>query len=507
MENIFKGYTVGFHRVMIDSRYGFINGLVDEMKKLAICVPYRNRKEHLDKFVPYIANMLEEKNIEYSIYICNQVDKKPFNRGKLLNIAFKESVKHGCDYFAFHDIDMLPHPGADDYSYPVEYPIHLSTIIDEYDFKLPYAEYFGGCVMFAKEQFEKINGFSNEYWGWGNEDDDLFWRCKINNLIDVTYSNYNLGERSIVKFNGKNSYLQINASKSIENIGSDNSTISFIVKSNCLKNMIPFIYGDENSEYVSTPLLTRCGFDLITYCNSQVYNCNIWDTENSPKEVWAKSEFGKWINLAFIYNSKKSYMELYVNGIKKQKLTIKKESRKYYKTPFFIGKSDVPVWNYCDTSFFRGSIAEICFWDRALDKNEIKKMHSSAKYIPINNGLKLHYDFVNINDEKVMDISGNENHGELVNAEIKYEEIGKLINLEQPFRRMNKYSVLPHKKQGVIEGKFVQEQNSTNNAKTLINKILSGDKTFCKTGLNDLEYEITNKKEINSTCIMLDVKL
>lgn len=42
--------------------------------------------------------------------------------------------------------------------------------------RLPYAGYFGGVSGLSKSQFLKINGFPNEYWGWGGEDDDIFNR-------------------------------------------------------------------------------------------------------------------------------------------------------------------------------------------------------------------------------------------------------------------------------------------------------------------------------------------
>lgn len=43
-------------------------------------------------------------------------------------------------------------------------------------FRLPYAGYFGGVSGLSKKQFLKINGFPNEYWGWGGEDDDIYNR-------------------------------------------------------------------------------------------------------------------------------------------------------------------------------------------------------------------------------------------------------------------------------------------------------------------------------------------
>lgn len=39
--------------------------------------------------------------------------------------------------------------------------------------RLRYKGYFGGVTALTKDQFFRVNGFSNTYWGWGGEDDDL----------------------------------------------------------------------------------------------------------------------------------------------------------------------------------------------------------------------------------------------------------------------------------------------------------------------------------------------
>lgn len=144
------------------------------MKKLAIIVPFRNREEHLSQFVPHMEKFLKDENIPFEILIIEQGDKKEFNRAKLLNIGYAEFPDF--DYYAFHDVDMLPVDS--DYSY-VKGPTHLASRAEQFDFKLPYDGYFGGVTLFDKESFLKINGYSNEYWGWGAEDDDVLLRCSI----------------------------------------------------------------------------------------------------------------------------------------------------------------------------------------------------------------------------------------------------------------------------------------------------------------------------------------
>lgn len=139
---------------------------------LGIIVPYRDRETHLKLFVPYMHTYLDMQNIDHKIYIVEQADNKLFNRGKLLNIGYKLAQSE-CKYFAFHDIDMLPITA--DYSEPTE-PTHLVCDASQFEGGIPYENYFGGVVLLNANDYEAINGFSNDYWGWGSEDDDLLLR-------------------------------------------------------------------------------------------------------------------------------------------------------------------------------------------------------------------------------------------------------------------------------------------------------------------------------------------
>ena len=153
-------------------------------KKLGIIVPYRDRYEQLVQFKTHMIDYLKNKDIDYELIIVEQDDAELFNRGKLLNVGFKYAKRLKCDYVVFHDIDMLP---VDvDYSW-TDVPLHMATNFIPADTRVIFDEYFGGVTMFNEWSFQTINGYSNEYWGWGFEDDDLLFRSKNENLsLDTT---------------------------------------------------------------------------------------------------------------------------------------------------------------------------------------------------------------------------------------------------------------------------------------------------------------------------------
>jgi hypothetical protein len=141
---------------------------------MSVVVPYRDRMMHLQEFVPHMQRYLEGRN--FKILVMEQADTKPFNRGKLLNIGFF-CEQEQSDYVCFHDVDMLPVEECD-YSMP-ESTTHLAGRLEICGFKMPYAEYLGGVLLVLKSDFTRIDGFSNAYWGWGEEDDDLWLRFQI----------------------------------------------------------------------------------------------------------------------------------------------------------------------------------------------------------------------------------------------------------------------------------------------------------------------------------------
>ncbi len=42
--------------------------------------------------------------------------------------------------------------------------------------RLAYEELVGGVLSMRTEHFLRVNGYSNLYWGWGAEDDDMAFR-------------------------------------------------------------------------------------------------------------------------------------------------------------------------------------------------------------------------------------------------------------------------------------------------------------------------------------------
>ena len=133
---------------------------------------------------------------KYHIFIIEQSqDGHPFNIGKLKNVGFNivkdyEKKHKGVKFtnFIFTDIDMLP----DDellpyYTNPINGILSLAirgTRYEQMDTKTRKV-FLGGVLGFDRESFEQINGYPNNFWGWGGEDDALIYRLAASNVSTV----------------------------------------------------------------------------------------------------------------------------------------------------------------------------------------------------------------------------------------------------------------------------------------------------------------------------------
>lgn len=144
--------------------------------RLAVIIPYRDRLAHLTVLLAHLLPILKRQQLHFRIFVVEQDGNLTFNKGRIMNAAFKEALKmFNFQCAVFHDVDLIPEDDRNMYTCPVM-PRHMSVAIDEMNYRLAYGYLVGGVLNMRVEHFQKVNGYSNMYWGWGAEDDDMAYR-------------------------------------------------------------------------------------------------------------------------------------------------------------------------------------------------------------------------------------------------------------------------------------------------------------------------------------------
>jgi len=129
---------------------------------LAIIVPYRDRKEHLDQFIPHMNKYLPDAKI----VIVEQADGKPFNRGKLINACFLEMRP---TYFAVHDVDML------DIEVKYDHEFYLDgCVIQLCSSDIQLSDFLGGVTRYSFISFVNAGGYHNDYFHRAEDNEMMF---------------------------------------------------------------------------------------------------------------------------------------------------------------------------------------------------------------------------------------------------------------------------------------------------------------------------------------------
>jgi hypothetical protein len=465
-------------------------------KKLGICVPYRNREKHLNMFIPILSKFLNKKGINHQFYIAHQTDDKLFNRGAMKNIAAKYAFADGCDYVAFHDVDMLPENDNCDYSYPTDYPTHISTKLSKYKYKLNYEQYFGGVVLFTKEHVEKTNGYSNDYWDWGMEDDDLFYRCIYENLANrdliKDYDN-----KKCINFNGVSSFIDIPKTNGLHNVLSNSHTISILCNiSNQNEKHREWLVGDSDKSFIEFPIFKHNDIHsyMVSFNNSRAISLSIYDSSNNSNYGWIKRNFDEWTwitasvdcadNKIYFYCNNKLIKNLANNTLDESYYTLTNSLQKL-KSNFYVGKNS-DTKNDFVSDFLEGKISEIKIWDKFISKEHINDIISDNFENPTF-------------DLNTADVIYND-------CDITYESF-QICNNSLPYRREGRFLSLPHIDEGFVNGKWAKGETTARNERRLFLEMKKEKLNYKEDGIAQIKYDLVSKEQIADNAWMINVKL
>jgi hypothetical protein len=450
------------------------------MHKLGIIVPFRNRYEHLNIFVTSIKNYFQNKNIQYQLIIVEQDDAKLFNRGMLLNIGFKEAKRLKCDYVVFHDIDMIPMDV--DYSYS-DNPLHLAEPV--------FDKYFGGVTLFPTKVFEKINGYSNKYWGWGYEDDDLFHRCLHHNIQtnDVKIISKGNSEKAF-KFNGIDSYIKINNPFDL-----DNSYTLFV---SFWPDKIVCDYTKQVDYYT---IFSIPGYDTsISFNSFSRYNFCTFDEDKNALYVNSNIKPNYKTNIAVTIDSTNKTIKVFQDGILIGNTTFNKKLLSYSDKRFFYLGVGEPNRNG-DERYFKGYITKFAAFDGILTDSNIKQISDTENIVDANTTIYLDSD--RVVDYKLKNLGNTKVNTKLINCEIVNLDIPKYTKTKIPLRRKSKFLILPHDGNGFFENGWKHQETRWNQLR-FINEVCINDNLLLNDGLSDLEF-VKHSRVVNDNVTKINV--
>ena len=477
--------------------------------KLGVCIPYRDngdgvRKEHLDRLIPHLEQFFGERNIDFTCYVGHQIDNDKFHRSGTKNIAYLQAKQDGCDYYAFHDVDMLPHDDCD-YSHPGDTPKHIASYLSYWDYTLRDNEYFGGVVIFTGEQFENINGYNTDYVGWGMEDDDLYWRCvKKGYFTQPTFST--IKQKMVLSLDGKSTCVKVPPTPQLRRIPTDSFKIEVICKPNIPEHEPEHLIGKGNNRYFKYPIISKVGYDFgIDYNNSNAFACSMWDWKNQHIYRWRKRYQDNWTKVSLIHDKDKQTISFQINdqdlgekfGIQQSTIEYEERLKRYGNNPFWIGCNDPHAWE--GQRFFKGEIAEVKMWD-AYD--DLVLHYDMTKSICCDQGCR------RCKENIVKDLSGNDNHGEIQNRGIRFLRDKEVIKLNpEPHRRYGTMECMEHEDEGIINNRFQGDVEQTSKNEILYRKKMQkGEVDIDTYGLNSMKYEIDSVDTIYNRHKLINVR-
>ena len=235
----------------------------------------------------------------------------------------------------------------------------------------------------------------------------------------------------------------------------------------------------------------------------------MWNNQRDHLYSWMKQYENKWAWITIVVDG--NDIHFYMNGKESDArwgtgtpspLHFDGMLKRYGNVDYYLGTT-TSVNNDDISKWFKGDIADVKMWNRALTYHEIKDLALNST----DDGLILHYDF---KDGLVNDKSDNDNDGIIYNCEVKSEQI-KIPYTTVPHRVAGKMFCLPHKDEGLVKiggvDKWAKGETTARNEKRFVHQMQQGKWDYKSDGMNSLKYELVGVEEITPKAKFINIKL
>ena len=164
-------------------------------KKIGIVTIYRNDAKNTrlqqKRLFLYWINKLLMGICNYDIITVEQSTGDLFNIGKLKNVGFDyltNKQKNKYDNIIFTDIDIIPDSDLLEYYFKETDSLNsLANFGTRYESRDPNTKFTGALLSATPNFFKELNGYPNNFWGWGDEDVNILLR--LSELSKPLYAN------------------------------------------------------------------------------------------------------------------------------------------------------------------------------------------------------------------------------------------------------------------------------------------------------------------------------
>ena len=215
--------------------------------------------------------------------------------------------------------------------------------------------------------------------------------------------------------------------------------------------------------------------------------------------MWLKRYDNQWSWLTAVLDEERHLSHLYLNGTEVDSkggfgspspFRFTGKLKKYGTNSIYLGTSPSQPES-SSYKFFKGDIARVYAWDRALNISEVRNLHNELP----KKGLSINYDVNNAKTKL-----------DTFNVDIK-EDTLRIPNSIIPHRVEGRMRCLPHKDEGIVNGVFAKGETTAANERRYVLKMQQNEINYKNDGIKQLKYELVGEQIFTPWAKMLNIKL